>query len=233
MNPLDLGIIIAYVAGCTALGAWLGAGVKGLKGYFLGEGTIPAWAVMVSIVATETSAMTFLSVPGIAFAPGGNFTYLQLAFGYILGRVAVATLLLPSYFKGQIFTAYEVLNTRFGGATKTTASLLFLVSRTLGGGLRLFLAALALHKVTGWEIGPSIVAVSLTTIVYTYLGGMKAVIWTDVIQFGIYLLGAVAALTIMVGDIPGGWEGLLREGGSAGKFRLLDFSMDLSQPFTF
>src|SRR5262245_51761530 len=132
LHPIDLAILVAYVAGCTALGAWLGSGVKGLRGDFLGESNVPAWAVMISIVATETSTATFLSVPGVAFRPGGSFTYLQLAFGYLIGRVAVATVLLPAYFQGRIFTAYEVLDRRFGGATKTTASILFLVARTLG-----------------------------------------------------------------------------------------------------
>ncbi len=148
MSSIDFGILVLYVAGCTALGAWMGSGVKGLKGYFLGESNIPAWAVMISIVATETSTATFLSVPGIAFRPGGDFTYLQLALGYLVGRVVVATLLLPAYFKGEIFTAYQVLQRRFGGTTKTTASILFLITRTLGDGLRLFLAALVLRELT-------------------------------------------------------------------------------------
>src|SRR5215468_4135568 len=127
MNPIDLAVIAGYVAGCTALGAWLGARSQGLKGYFLGESDIPAWAVMLSIVATETSTATFLSVPGVAYR--GDFTYLQLAFGYLLGRCVVAAVLLPAYFRGEVFTAYQVLQRRFGGATRTTASVLFLLTR--------------------------------------------------------------------------------------------------------
>ncbi len=195
MSSIDLVVIAVYITGCTSLGAWLGSRSAGLKGYFLGESNIPAWAVMISIVATETSTATFLSVPGLAYR--GNFTYLQLAFGYVLGRVVVATVLLPAYFRGQILTAYELLQNRFGGPTRTTASLLFLVARSLGDGLRLFLAATVLRHLTGWSIGQAIVALAAITVVYTFLGGMKAVIWTDVIQFSVYILGALVALTIL------------------------------------
>src|SRR5271166_960221 len=231
MNSIDLVVIAVYIAGCTLLGAWLGSRSAGLKGYFLGESNIPAWAVMISIVATETSTATFLSVPGLAYR--GDFTYLQLAFGYILGRVVVATVLLPAYFRGKILTAYELLQDRFGGPTRTTASLLFLVARSLGDGLRLFLAATVLRHLTGWTIGEAIVAVAAVTVVYTFLGGMKAVIWTDVIQFSLYILGALVALTILAGKLPGGWPELFQTARSAGKFRLLDFSLDLTRPFTF
>jgi len=231
MNPVDLAIIVVYVVGCTSLGAWLGARAQGLKGYFLGESNIPAWAVMVSIVATETSTATFLSVPGVAYQ--GDFTFLQLALGYILGRIVVATVLLPSYFRGEIFTAYQVLERRFGGATRTTASLLFLATRTLADGLRLFLAAKVLEQITGWPIGGAILAMGLTTIAYTYLGGMKAVIWTDVIQFTIYITGALISLLILVRMLPGGMDELLMTAREAHKFHMFNFTLSLTQPFTF
>ena len=153
MSPIDLGVIVLYVVGCTALGARLGSKSAGLKGYFLGESNIPAWAVMISIVATETSTATFLSVPGVAYK--GDFSYLQLALGYILGRFVVATVLLPSYFRGEIYTAYEVLQERFGGSTRRTASVLFLVTRSLADGLRLFLTALvapAAHRLVDLRV---------------------------------------------------------------------------------
>ncbi len=231
MSPIDLGVIVVYVVGCTALGARIGAKSKGLKGYFLGESDIPAWAVMISIVATETSTATFLSVPGVAYR--GDFTYLQLALGYILGRCVVATVLLPSYFRGEIYTAYEVLQTRFGGPTRTTASVLFLVTRSLADGLRLFLAATVLQLLTGWPISAAIVVVAAITVVYTFLGGMKAVIWTDVIQFAIYIAGAVIALNILAGKLPGGWSGLVDSAREGGKLRMFDFRFDLTKPFTF
>jgi SSS family transporter len=231
--PVDLAVLVLYVAGCTALGGWLGARGGGLKGYFLGESSIPAWAVMISIVATETSTATFLSVPALSFRPGGDFTYLQLAIGYLIGRVVVATLLLPAYFEGQMLTAYEVLNRRFGGATKTTAALLFLVTRTLGDGLRLYLAAVVLRELTGWPIAVAVGVMGVATIIYTYLGGMRAVIWTDVIQFGVYVAGALVALGFLLARIDGGWAGLVEAGRAAGKFRLFDFRPDPSAPYTF
>jgi SSS family transporter len=231
MNPIDLAVIAVYVAGCTALGAYLGARSQGLKGYFLGERDIPAWALMISIVATETSTATFLSVPGVAY--GGDFTFLQLAFGYLLGRVVVATVLLPAYFRGTILTAYQLLKDRFGGPTRTTASILFLVARSLGDGLRLFLAATVLRHLTGWSTETAIVVVAAITVVYTFLGGMKAVIWTDVIQFSVYILGALVALLILAGRLPGGWAELVDTARAHGKFRLLDFTPDPTRPFTF
>ena len=221
MSPIDLAVIVVYVSGCTSLGAWLGSRAQGLKGYFLGESNIPAWAVMISIVATETSTATFLSVPGVAYRPvsaqGGDFTYLQLAFGYLLGRLVVATVLLPAYFRGEIFTAYQLLQTRFGGPTRTTASVLFLVARSLGDGLRLYLAARVLQLLTGLPIGPAIVAVAAFTVVYTYIGGLKAVIWTDVIQFSVYIVGALVALGVLVANLPGGWAELVDTARAAGK----------------
>jgi SSS family transporter len=231
MNAIDLAVIAVYVAGCTALGAWLGSRSQGLKGYFLGESDIPTWAVMISIVATETSIVTFLSVPGVAY--GGDFRFLQLAFGYLLGRVIVATVLLPAYFRGEIFTAYQLLKDRFGGPTRTTASVLFLVARSLGDGLRLFLASTVLEHLTGWRPEAAIVAVAAITIVYTFLGGMKAVIWTDVIQFSVYILGAAVALVILASKLSGGWAELFHKAHVDGKFQLLDFSLDLSRPYTF
>lgn len=231
MHPLDIFVIVAYVVGCTLLGIYLGAGSRGLKGYFLGESNVPAWAVMISIVATETSTASFLSVPGVAYA--GNLTYLQLALGYILGRVVVARVLLPGYFRREIFTAYEVLQRRFGGATRTTASILFLITRVMADGLRLFLAALVLQFITGWRIETSIIAVGLSTIVYTYLGGMKAVIWTDVVQFFIYILGAIVALLILLNRLPGGWGQVVRQAASVNKLRMFDFRPAYDVPFTF
>lgn len=248
MNPIDLAIILVYILGVTLFGSVIGARSKGLSGYFLGGSQVPAWAVMISIVATETSTATFLSVPSLAYRDGGNFTYLQLAIGYIIGRVIVSTLLLPSYFKGQMFTAYQVLNDRFGGATKTSASLLFLLSRTLGDGLRLFLAAIVLRRLLllselvgdgpdalmpiEWAMPIAILVMGLSTIVYTFLGGMTAVVWTDVSQFLIYMLGAVAALFIMVGQLNGGWTDLWESGAALEKFRMFDFSFDLTKPYT-
>jgi SSS family transporter len=231
MNPLDLAVVAAYVVGCTALGAWIGAGSKGLRGYFLGESNIPAWAVMISIVATETSAVTFLSVPCVAYR--GDLTYLQLPLGYILARVVVAFLLLPSYFKGEIYTAYQVLERRFGGATQKAASLLFLATRNLGSGLRLLLAAKFLQVLTQWNLETSILVIGVSTLGYTYLGGIKAVVWTDVIQFAIYLVGALWALSIVLDQLSGGLPMLWERALGAGKLRVFNFAFELKEPYTF
>jgi len=196
---------------------------------------------MISIVATETSAVTFLSVPGIAYRE--DMAFLQLAMGYILARFVVAFVLLPAYFQGKIFTAYQVLERRFGGATQKAASVLFLVTRTLASGLRLFLAAKVLRQMyvvtrgyptpQGWELPLAIVAIGLITIVYTYLGGLKAVVWTDVLQFFIYILGGLLALGILVNKVPGGWSGLVAEAAAADKFRVFNFTADLTVAYGF
>ena len=249
MSPIDLGLILVYIVGVTLFGGYVGSRSKGLDGYFLGGKAVPAWAVTISIVATETSTLSFLSVPGISYRDGGDFTYLQLALGYIAARILVAVVLLPGYFKGKIETAYQVLSERFGGATKTLASLLFLVSRTLGDGLRLFLTALVLKQLLiltgvvgegqgalipiGLAMPAAIALMGVSTIIYTFLGGMTAVVWTDVSQFLIYILGALAAFYFLVRGLDGGWADLVRSGAEAGKFRLFDFRLDPSLPYTF
>lgn len=231
MALLDLTIVALYVVGCTALGAWLGRGGRGVKDYFLGEKDVPAWAVMISIVATETSAVTFLSVPGNSYR--GDWRFLQLALGYVVARFFVAMVLLPGFFRGQIQTAYEVLALRFGGSVRVVASLLFLASRTIGSGLRLYLAASVLGLITRWDVGTSIVVIGGSTILYTYLGGLKGVVWADVLQFAVYLGAAGVAVVLLARGVPGGWGEILRDAGAQGKLRILDFSTDLTVPYTF
>ena len=241
MGTLDIIVMIAYILMCMALGARSGRSVKDLRGYFLSEGNVPAWAIMISIVATETSSATFLSVPGIAHS--GNFNYLQLAVGYILGRILVTKFLLPAYFRREIISAYEILQTRFGPAVKTLASGLFLITRTLGDGLRLFLASKVIEQLMvqsgvisanhALTMPISIAIMGISTIVYTYLGGMSAVIWTDVAQFIIYITGALVAFALIIRDIPGGWESFIAEGNAAGKFEMWNFQFDITIPFTF
>jgi solute:Na+ symporter, SSS family len=248
VSILDWIIVLGYIVGIMVVGARLGSSASGLQGYFLGDSNVPAWAVMLSIVATETSAATFLSVPALAYKVDGNFTYLQLAIGYIVGRIFVAFVLLPLYFRSQILTAYEVLHHRFGGATKTIASILFLITRTLGDGLRLLLAAKVFQELfllktatgdaggphsTDWAFVFAVGVMGTAAMVYSVLGGMKAVIWTDVLQFCVYLLGAAVSLMALIRFLPGGWHELIDRGMAAGKFRFLDFSTDPTKPYTF
>jgi solute:Na+ symporter, SSS family len=222
LSTLDLAIVVVYVLAMTLLGVWFTRAQKDLRTYFVGGRNVGWFMVLISIVATETSAVTFLSVPGVAYNPkGGNLTFLQLSFGYIIGRCLVAWLLLPQYMNGELFSAYQVLQQRFSPAVQRVASGLFLLTRTIADGLRIFLTALLLQFVLG-GIGPAIVVVGVVTIVYTYLGGMKAVIWTDLIQFVIKIAGAVLAGIFVLHLLPGGWDQFLAGGEAAGKFVLID-----------
>jgi SSS family transporter len=231
---LDLALLVAYFVGMIGVGYVAGRRTTGAKDYFLGSRDLPCWALLLSIVATETSTVTFLSVPGRAWA--GDLTFLQLPMGYVLGRFVVVWLLLPHYFRGEMVTAYEVLRHRFGGRLQKVASLTFLVARTIGGGLRLFLTGLVIAKLTGLGIGASIVAITAVTLVYTFFGGMRAVVWTDVAQFAIYLTGAIAAFWILIGRLPGGFEQVLAnarpDAAAIDKLRILDLSLDLAKPYT-
>jgi SSS family solute:Na+ symporter len=241
LSPIDLGIVVVYVIGTTLLGAWFTRRQKDTRTYFVGDRNVSWWLVLISIVATETSTVTFLSIPGVAYNPGdpsrgiaaGNLTFLQLAFGYVIGRTLIAWLLLPQYLRGELFSAYQLLKQRFNVAVQRTASGLFLVTRTLADGLRLFLTALLLQQFTGWDMRLSIVVMAALTILYTYLGGMEAVVWTDLIQFVIYILGAVWAGVCLLQMIPGGVEEYAGVAAQAGKFVLFDFSLDFSQAYTF
>jgi SSS family transporter len=229
LSPLDLSIIVVYVLGMTLLGVWFTRAQKDLRTYFVGGRNVGWFMVLVSIVATETSAVTFLSVPGVAYKKGGDLTFLQLSFGYIIGRCLVAWFLLPQYMRGDLFSGYQVLRERFGPTVQRVASGLFLVTRTIADGLRIFLTALLLSCV-GWSMETAILIVGVITIVYTYLGGMKAVIWTDLIQFVIKITGAVLAFVFILWRLPGGWDQFLAEGAAAGKFRLIDASWNPTEP---
>jgi len=191
---------------------------------------------MGSIVATETSTVTFISIPGLAFAT--NFTFLQLVFGYLLGRIVVSTILMPAYFRGELLTAYELLGRRFGTATKKLASFVFMSTRSLADGFRLFATALVVAVLFGVAndtlmLVAAIVIVGLATVIYTYYGGMTAVIWTDVIQLVVYLVGAAVAAVILLHQIPGGWHEVAAVGAASRKFQVLDFTWNLTKGYTF
>lgn len=231
VTPLDLAVLLGYMAGMVLLGLWLGRGARDVTEYAVGSRDLPWWLILFSIIATETSSVTFLSIPGFAYER--DFTWLQIALGFLLGRFAVAFLLLPEYFRGTLFTAYEVLDRRFGGATKRTASALFILTRSLADGLRLFLSALVLQEMTGISIPWAVAALGITTVVYTYVGGMRTVLWSDFIQFVLYLAGALVAFVAILNHLPGGWDQLVSMAQSAGKLRVFDFRLDWSEPFGF
>jgi SSS family transporter len=231
-------VIAAYMAGVTLFGWYFGRKQKDIRDYFLSDRDVPWWALAGSIVATETSTVTFISVPAFAFAAngrgeGGNFTFLQLVAGYMIGRLVIVALFIPLYFRGELFTVYQVLDRRFGGSVKRTAASLFLVTRSAADGIRLYATALVLVALTGWADTKSILIIGAVTILYTYLGGMSAVIWTDVIQLVIYVGGAFVAAVILLDRIPGGWNEVAAVGEQFHKFQLFDFSRDIARSYTF
>jgi SSS family transporter len=225
-----MAIVVTYLVVTTLFGVVLGRGQKGSRDYFLDSNRLPTWTLLISIVATETSTVTFLSVPGKSFVEGGNFTFLQIAFGYILGRLAVILFLLPGYFRGEMLSAYQVLERRFGVTTRRVASLVFLVTRNLADGLRLFLTAIALNIALGFDMLTCILVTSIATAIYSVVGGVRSVVWNDCIQFGVYMLGAFGAAYLLLTQIPGGWDRLMEFGASTGRWRLFDFSPALNAP---
>lgn len=229
-TPLDLVVLVVYLAGVTAWGAWLGRDQKGGTDYFLGSRSLPWVAVMLSVVATETSTLTFLSIPGVSYM--GSLVFLQLTFGYLLGRVLVAGLLLPSYYAGELSTAYQLLETRFGVGARRFTSAIFMVTRLLADSVRLFATAIPLALITGWPYPVSIAVIGVLTVVYTYFGGIKAVVWVDAVQMGLYLFGAMVTIVAIQGLVPDGWGEVLTASAAAGKTQLLDFSLDRSVPYT-
>ena len=230
ISVIDSLIVVAYMLAVVLFGLWLGRKRQSSADYFLGGRSLPWGALLLSIVATETSTVTFLSIPGLAAARGGNLTFLQITFGYILGRFAVIFVLLPLYFRGAIFTAYEVLESRFGKLSRRMVSVLFLVTRNLSDSLRLFLTALVLQIVLGLDLAASVIAIGVVTIAYTFFGGARSVIWNDCIQFVIYMLGAAAAATIIVRMSAGGIEQLIEFAQLENKLRVIDFDPNPFKP---
>jgi SSS family transporter len=233
---LDALVIVAYLAGTTALGIAVGRRQQGSKDYFVAGREIPWWAVLFSIVATETSALTFISIPGLAYT--GNLGFLQVVAGYILGRIGVAFLLLPRYYQGEIVTAYTLLEKRFGLATRRMTSIVFMVTRGMADAVRVFATAIPVSLILGdsvprlWAMPLAILVLGGLTILYTYRGGMRAVVWTEIVQACVYLLGGISAIVILGSVVPGGWSEILGRAGEAGKLSALDFSFDLSKPHT-
>jgi len=242
VQTLDLIIIFGYLIGITAFGILYAGKQETTEEYFVGDRSVPWWAIAMSIVATETSTITFISVPGIAFAKGGNFEFLQLVLGYILGRVVISIVFIPMYFKGNLQTVYQLLGDRFGGKVKMLASGLFVLMRNIADGIRLLLTAIVLAAVVtafqpdidaGVVIVGSIVLLGLVMIFFTFYGGIEAVIWIEVVQFVIYIGGAVAAAVVLLNNIDGGLSGAFDIGAQYGKFQVFDFNLDFAKTYTF
>src|SRR5215218_8591321 len=242
MQTLDLVIIFGYLIGITAFGILFSGKQETTEDYFVGDRSVPWWAIAMSIVATETSTITFVSVPGLAFAKGGNFQFLQLVFGYMLGRVVISLIFIPMYFKGDLQTVYQLLGDRFGSKVKMLASGLFVIMRNIADGIRLLLTAIVLAAVyqsfnpgsdaTTIIIG-SIVLLGVVMIVFTFYGGMEAVIWIEVVQLVIYIGGAIAAAVVLIQNIDGGLSSAFAIGEQFDKFDVFDFSFDLAKTYTF
>lgn len=250
MHTIDLLVVGFYVAAVVWIGARFSGKQRSPRDYFLTSQPVPWWALLGSIVATETSTVTLISVPGYAF--GGDLTFLQLALGYVIARILVALLLVPRFLRDRLLTAYQLMTTRFGAPGRHLTAALFLGTRSLSDGFRLFATGLVLAAVLGTlpaSIGIveralpmmdsatamlvlSIVIISGATLVYTLLGGMTAVIWTDVVQLVVYLGGSLFTAAILLNTIPGGWHEVMEASANAGKLRFVDLSLDLSRSYT-
>ncbi|TYP94074.1 transporter, SSS family [Fodinibius salinus] len=247
-SVVDYIVIVLYLVGVAGLGIYAAGRQSSTDDYFMGGNDLPWWAVMFSVVATETSTLTFISIPAVAY--GGNLTFLQITLGYIVGRIIVSKLFLPAYVNGNLSTAYQFLAQRFGGSMRNAASTVFMITRLLADGVRLFATAIPLAIIlrlggafTGWgnlELYLLAIAViSIITLIYTLIGGIKAVVWMDVMQMGVYVGGAALAIAIIVIDLPNGLSGAMQMASEADKLHIFDFGFDLSftdfiaQPYTF
>ena len=235
-RTLDYIIIIVYLIGVAAFGIISGGKQKTVKDYFAGSRSVPWWAVCFSIVAAETSTLTFISIPGLAYI--ANLNFLQVAVGYLFGRIAVAYLFLPAYDKGELKTAYTFLEKRFGGKTRSYASIVFLLTRTAADGVRLFATAIPLKLMLDINYPVAIIIIAMVSFIYTYTGGMKGIIWVDVVQMFIYLGGAILAGIFILHLLPDGWKTVVNAASTGNKFNIINLGFNkgiagfFSQPYT-
>jgi SSS family transporter len=240
LNLLDTAVIVVYLACVTAFGMRFGKRQSTLKGYFLAEKTIPWWAISLSIVAAETSTLTIISVPGMAYEK--DFRFLQLVIGYLVGRVIISFLLIPHYFRGDLVTAYQLIERRFGQKLRSLTAGLFLMTRAAAEGVRVFAVAIVVNIALSNLLGgfsdfgrdvSAIAIVSTLTLIYTFHGGMAAVIWTDVVQLTVYITGTLVGFFTILHLVPGGWHTVHSVAEAAGKFRVFDFSWNFYATYTF
>ena len=231
LSAVDLLLVVLYLAGITLFGLRFRRKDRSLKSYFLADRTIPWWAIALSIVAAETSTLTIISLPGLAYA--GDWGFFQLVLGYLLGRVVVCVLFLPRYFRGDLLTAYQVIGQRFGPRLHRLTASLFLFLRAAAEGVRVF----AVSIVVGMAIGASdVIAIGVIcalTLVYTLEGGLAAVIWTDVAQMCLYIGGTIVTAAMLGSLTPGGWHAIHRASAAAGKLTIFHFAVNLTQTYTF
>ncbi len=220
MQPIDLAIIILFLAANTLFGLWQGRDNKHTSDYFLGGHKLPWIVAMLSIVATETSVLTFVSVPGLAYR--GDWTFLQLSLGYIVGRIIVSAVLLPMYFKHGVVSIYEIIGLKFGGGMQKVASLVFLATRILGDGIRFLATGVVVQVVTGWPLPVAVLLIGAVTLVYTISGGLKTVVWLDSIQFGLYLFGGIITIVYIIIHSATPLPDMLASLASSGKLRMID-----------
>ena len=230
LSAVDYLVIGVYLLAITAFGSWFALYQKTTRDYFLTGRSIPGWAICFTIVATETSTLTFIGIPATAYA--GNMTFLQLAIGYVIGRVLVSVLFIPAYFRGELFTSYQLLQRRFGTRVKTLAAIIFLITRSLADGIRLFTTALVISIVTQLPVTAVVIVLGAAMIVYTMRGGVSAVIWTDVVQMFVYIAGAAAVAIALLNRIDGGWAEVVRVGRDTGRFVVFDPSLNFTKVYT-
>lgn len=230
LSGVDYLVIGGYLLAITAFGSWFARYQKTTRDYFLTDRSVPWWAICFTIVATETSTLTFIGIPAQSYT--GNMTFLQLALGYIIGRLLVSVLFIPAYFRGDLFTSYELLQKRFGTRVKTLSAVIFLITRSLADGIRLFTTALVIAIVTQVPVTAVVIVLGAAMIVYTMRGGVSAVIWTDVVQMFVYIAGAAAVAIALLNRIDGGWAEVVRVGSDTGRFVFLDTAFDPTRAYT-
>src|SRR5262250_3643692 len=231
LNKLDFAIIAFYLAGITLFGLRFRKTQRTLRDYFLAGRDIPWWAIALSIVAAETSTLTIISIPGVAYDT--NLTFLQVIIGYIVGRIIISFLLLPHYFRGDLYTAYQLIERRFGPRLRSVTAGLFLLTRAAAEGVRVYAVSIVVSIALGTGEIASIAIITALTLIYTFEGGLAAVIWTDVVQTVIYVAGTVVGVFTILHLVPGGWPTIHSAAEAAGKLRIFDFSPDLWKPYTF
>src|SRR5712672_2407705 len=232
IHPVDLAIVVGYLLGVTALGLWFRRGQRDVRDYFLGGQSAPWWALALLSVATETSTLTIIGTPAISYST--NLTFIQLVFGYLVGRVLIVLLFLPGYFRGEMFTAYALIEKRFGTRMRAVAASTFLVTRAVAEGVRISAIALVISVVLGTSEKLAVIIVITLTVIYTFEGGMKAVIWTDVAQLLLYLFGSAVTFFVLLHRIPGGWNEVTQVAAAAGhKLQIFDFSWSWATKYTF